>query len=112
VCNYLLRLARSAPVKAGGRSYDEQYAWLRERTDPASSFERSFLDHFTKESSGFPISPNTPQRPIYSFNPISTISAVRSPGCACSSTDRLTQGKRRRTAEPANLLKIGDTASS
>jgi very-short-patch-repair endonuclease len=45
VCDYLLRLARSEPVKPGGRSYDEQYAWLRERTDSASSFERSFLDH-------------------------------------------------------------------
>jgi hypothetical protein len=45
VRDFLVRLARSAPVKTGGRTYDGQYAWLRERTDPASSFERSFLDH-------------------------------------------------------------------
>ncbi len=45
VCDFLLRLARSEPVKPDGRTYDEQYAWLRERTDPASSFERAFLDH-------------------------------------------------------------------
>ena len=43
--DFLLRLARSEPVKTGGRTYEEQYAWLRERTDPASSFERSFLHH-------------------------------------------------------------------
>jgi very-short-patch-repair endonuclease len=45
VCDYLLRLARSEPVKSGGWTYDEQYVWLWERTDSASSFERSFLDH-------------------------------------------------------------------
>jgi very-short-patch-repair endonuclease len=44
VRDFLVRLARSEPVKKGGRTYVEQYAWLRERTDPASSFERSFLD--------------------------------------------------------------------
>jgi very-short-patch-repair endonuclease len=42
---FLMRLARSDPIRPGRRSYDEQYAWLRERIDPASSFERSFLDH-------------------------------------------------------------------
>jgi hypothetical protein len=41
----LARLARSEPVKASGRTYEQQYAWLRERTDPASSFERAFHDH-------------------------------------------------------------------
>jgi very-short-patch-repair endonuclease len=45
VRDFLLRLARSEPVKPAGRTYDEQYAWLLERTDPASSFERAFLDH-------------------------------------------------------------------
>jgi very-short-patch-repair endonuclease len=45
VCDFLLRLARSAPVKREGRTYEERYVWLRERTDPASSFERAFLDH-------------------------------------------------------------------
>jgi very-short-patch-repair endonuclease len=44
VRDFLLRLARSAPAQTGGRTYDEQYAWLRERIDPASSFEREFLD--------------------------------------------------------------------
>ena len=28
----------------GDRSYDQHYKWLRERTDPASSLERQFLD--------------------------------------------------------------------
>jgi hypothetical protein len=45
VRDYLLRLARSQPVKPAGRTYDEQYAWLLERIDPASSFEHTFLDH-------------------------------------------------------------------
>jgi very-short-patch-repair endonuclease len=45
VRDFLLRLARSGPVRTGGRTYDEQYVWLLERTDPASSFERAFLDH-------------------------------------------------------------------
>ena len=45
VCDFLGRLARSAAVKQDGRTYEEQYAWLRARTDPASSFECSFLDH-------------------------------------------------------------------
>lgn len=44
VRDYLLRLTRSAPRPATGRSYDEQYAWLRDRTDPASSLEREFLE--------------------------------------------------------------------
>jgi very-short-patch-repair endonuclease len=29
----------------GARSYDEQYQWLMERTDPASELERRFLGH-------------------------------------------------------------------
>jgi very-short-patch-repair endonuclease len=45
VRDFLLRLARSQPVKTGGRTYEEQYAWLSKRTDPGSSFERAFLDH-------------------------------------------------------------------
>jgi hypothetical protein len=37
---YLLRLATAkAAPEAGRRSYDEQYRWLLERTDPASSFD-------------------------------------------------------------------------
>jgi hypothetical protein len=43
VRDFLLRLARSEPVKPAGRTYDEQYAWLRERIDPTSSFECAFL---------------------------------------------------------------------
>jgi len=46
VRDYLLALADAAvaPVTAG-RTYDEQYAWLRERTDPKSDLERRFLDY-------------------------------------------------------------------
>jgi very-short-patch-repair endonuclease len=47
-------LARSEPVKASGRTYEEQYAWLRERTDPASSFERAFLDHLLERTLRLP----------------------------------------------------------
>jgi hypothetical protein len=54
VRDFLLRLARSEPVKPGGRTYDEQHAWLRERTDPASSFERSFLDHLYNQKLRLP----------------------------------------------------------
>jgi len=44
VRDYLLALAGSETAQAtGGRSYDEQYQWLFERTDPASSLEREFL---------------------------------------------------------------------
>jgi hypothetical protein len=45
VRDFLLRLAYAEPARAGDRSYEAQYEWLRERTDPASSFERDFLDH-------------------------------------------------------------------
>ena len=31
--------------ESAGRSYEEHYHWLRERTDPASELERRFLDH-------------------------------------------------------------------
>jgi hypothetical protein len=54
VRDFLLRLARSVPVRPDGRSYDEQYAWLRERTDPASSFERDFLDQLYKNKLRLP----------------------------------------------------------
>jgi hypothetical protein len=54
VCDFLMRLARSEPVKPEGRTYDEQYAWLRERTDPASSFERAFLDHLYQQKLRLP----------------------------------------------------------
>jgi len=30
---------------SSGRAYDEQYAWLRAQTDPASELEREFLEH-------------------------------------------------------------------
>jgi superfamily II DNA/RNA helicase/very-short-patch-repair endonuclease len=54
VRDFLLRLARSAPVREDGRSYDEQYAWLLERTDPASSFEREFLDYLFEKKLKIP----------------------------------------------------------
>lgn len=43
---YLLALTGAELVPASdGRSYDEQYTWLRGLTDPASSLEREFLDY-------------------------------------------------------------------
>lgn len=44
VREFLLDLTRSTPEPPRGRSYEEQYRWLRERTDPASSYEREVLD--------------------------------------------------------------------
>ena len=46
VRDYLLAMTR-AEVVAGPaeRSYEEQYQWLRERIDPASTLEREFLDY-------------------------------------------------------------------
>jgi ATP-dependent helicase YprA (DUF1998 family) len=46
VRDFLLRLARAeATALAAGRGREEQYRWLLERVDPASSLERDFLDH-------------------------------------------------------------------
>jgi superfamily II DNA/RNA helicase len=43
--NFLLELTNSRLIESkGGRSRDEQYRWLAEGVDPASSFEREFLD--------------------------------------------------------------------
>jgi very-short-patch-repair endonuclease len=47
-------MARSESVKSDGRTYDEQYSWLRERTDPASAFERSFLDYLYERKRRLP----------------------------------------------------------
>lgn len=45
VADFLLTLSRSDVQAEGvGRSPDEQYEWLLERIDPASSLEREFLD--------------------------------------------------------------------
>ncbi len=45
VRDYLLALAGARMVHGtASRGYDEQYAWLLGNTDPASSFERDFLD--------------------------------------------------------------------
>jgi hypothetical protein len=66
VRDFLLCLACSMPVKPPGRSYDEQYAWLRERTDPASSFERSFLDYLYKQQLRLPDwAQFTPDRDVF-----------------------------------------------
>jgi hypothetical protein len=54
VRDFLLRLVSCEPMKPVGRSYEEQYAWLRERTDPASSFERSFLEHLYNRNRRLP----------------------------------------------------------
>jgi hypothetical protein len=66
VRDFLLRLARSGPVKPAGRSYDEQYAWLLERTDPASSFERTFLNHLYERKLRLPdFAQHTPVADIF-----------------------------------------------
>lgn len=45
VREFLVELAGSvAQLQHGQRSYDEQYEWLRKRTDPDSELERKFLD--------------------------------------------------------------------
>jgi hypothetical protein len=54
VRDFLLRLAHCAPLREDGRSYSEQYAWLREHTDPASPFEREFLDYLFGKKLKFP----------------------------------------------------------
>jgi hypothetical protein len=67
VRDFLVRLARSEPLKTDGRTYDEQYAWLRERTDPASSFERSFLDHLYERNLRLPdFAQYTPAADVFS----------------------------------------------
>jgi hypothetical protein len=38
----------------GARSYDEQYRWLLERTDPASELERRFLEHLHRTGRRLP----------------------------------------------------------
>ena len=49
VRDYLIQLALGDLLaSSGGRSYDEQYQWLLERTDPASDAERNLLDYLHK----------------------------------------------------------------
>lgn len=46
VRDYLLALTTAElRLATAGRDYEEQYRWLRERTDPASPLERQFLDY-------------------------------------------------------------------
>lgn len=46
VAEYLAKLANAGLVLVGAdRGYDEQYAWLLERVDPASDGERKFVQH-------------------------------------------------------------------
>jgi very-short-patch-repair endonuclease len=62
----LMKLIRSEPVKPDGRTYDEQYAWLRERTDPASSFERALLDHLYERKLRLPdFAQHTPEPDVF-----------------------------------------------
>jgi superfamily II DNA/RNA helicase/very-short-patch-repair endonuclease len=66
VRDFLLQLARSAPLPRDGRSYDEQYTWLRGHTDPASPFERSFLDHLYKNQLRLPdLAQHTPAMDLF-----------------------------------------------
>ncbi|MCX7689692.1 DEAD/DEAH box helicase [Thermoflexus sp.] len=51
----LLALAESAPeVRQGGRSREEQFRWLLDRTDPASALERRFLEHLYRTGRRLP----------------------------------------------------------
>jgi len=46
VQSFLLDLATStATLQTAGRPYDDQYAWLLQHLDPASTFERQFVDY-------------------------------------------------------------------
>jgi very-short-patch-repair endonuclease len=55
VREYLLQLTASTTAPASGqRSYAEQYRWLCERVDPASRFERAFLDHLYQHNLRLP----------------------------------------------------------
>ncbi|MBI3969731.1 MAG: DUF1998 domain-containing protein [Chloroflexi bacterium] len=46
VRDYLVRLTQAEMAgTTGGRPRDEHFAWLRERTDPASTLEREFLEY-------------------------------------------------------------------
>src|SRR5262249_1156085 len=66
VRDFLMTLARSEPAKPAGRTYDEQYAWLLERTDPMSSFERRFLDHLYERKLHLPdFAQHTPVADIF-----------------------------------------------
>jgi very-short-patch-repair endonuclease len=80
VRDFLFRLARAKPIKSGERSYDEQYVWLRERIDPASSFERSFLDHLYEKKLCLPdFAQHTPTNDIF-IQPDFYYLSVRAPG--------------------------------
>jgi very-short-patch-repair endonuclease len=47
--DFLMSLQESTSTRlAHGRNYDEQYRWLLERRDPASSLEAVFLDEIYK----------------------------------------------------------------
>jgi superfamily II DNA/RNA helicase len=53
--DFLLQLTKSRLVEAkAGRSRDEQYKWLAEGVDPASSFEREFLNYLYKNGHRLP----------------------------------------------------------
>jgi len=55
VRDLLQALAGSAPErKVGGRSREEQYRYLLERTDPASELERRFLEHLYRTGRRLP----------------------------------------------------------
>ena len=55
VRDLLLALAAGATRRQhGGRSYEEQYRWLLERTDPASELERRLLEHLHRTGRRLP----------------------------------------------------------
>jgi hypothetical protein len=53
--DYLLELIKLRAVEAkGGKTREEQYQWLSESVDPASSFEREFLNYIYKNGHRLP----------------------------------------------------------
>ncbi len=76
VRDLLLALAESAPeAKQGGRSREEQYRWLLERTDLTSALERRFLEHLYRTGRRLPdyAQPNLadyPARPDFYYEAV------------------------------------------
>ena len=110
VRDFLLRLARSEPVKPAGWTYGEQYAWLLERTDPASSFERTFLDHLYERKLRLPdFAQHTPVADIFVqpdfYYHRGTVPAFVSSSMALTMTPPLAE---KRISEGEKRLKIED----
>jgi hypothetical protein len=111
--DYLLALgAAEALPRTTARSYDEQYGWLLERTDPQSSLERQFLESLFEARLRLPSHAqyrpcqDVPAQPDFYYDRDGL------PGvCVCSWTDLRTPSRSRwhATAPYAKLSKTGGT---